>query len=93
MTEQKAKSAEKVVITWEDGEEETFVCGDKGEVFVVHSGDEDHYMSIWSGGMALFQAVMASVIEFRARLEVVRIRHEDKEMVDRFIEDVLGKGE
>jgi len=91
MTEETRKKANSVTILWEDGEEETLACGDQGDVFVVLASEEaDRYASIWSGGIVLFQAVMVSAIEFRARLHVQHIRDEDRRMIDAFIEDALG---
>lgn len=89
--EQTRKKAKSVTITWEDGEEETLACGDQGDIFVVLASEElDRYTSTWSGGITLFQAVMVSAVEFRARLHVHHIHQQDSKMVERFIEDALG---
>lgn len=78
MAEETRKKAESVTITWEDGEEETLACGDQGDIFVVFASEEaDHYKSTWSGGITLFKAVMASAIEFRARLYARHIHDEE----------------
>lgn len=91
MTEHTRKKADSVTIVWEDGEEETLKVGDEGDIFVVlASKEKDHYASVWSGGFALFQSVMASAVQFRARLHVKRVHDEDRRMVDQFIQDALG---
>ena len=91
MTEETRKKAKSVMITWEDGNEEVLACGEAGDVFVVLASEEvDRYTSMWSGGNTLFQAVMVSAIEFRARLHALRIHDEDRRTVERFIEDALG---
>ena len=91
MAEETRKKAKSVMITWEDGNEEVLACGEAGDVFVVLASEEvDRYTSMWSGGNVLFQAVMVSAIEFRARLHALRIHDEDRQTVDRFIEDALG---
>lgn len=92
MSEETRKKAKSVTIIWEEGEDETLTCGDRGDIFVVLASEkDDHYTSLWSGGMALFEALMASAVELRARLHVGHIHNEDRRMVERFIEDALGQ--
>ena len=65
--------------------------GEAGDVFVVLAAEEEeHYASVWSGGLVLFGAIMKVAIEFRARLHVKHLKDQDSKMVDRFIEDALG---
>lgn len=91
MREEISKKAKSVTIVWEDGKDERLACGDQGDVFVVLASEEtDRYISTWSGGITLFHAVIASAVEFRARLHTRHIHDEDRQMVDRFIEDALG---